>query len=176
MKKKRYTIRKPLEPVKPKVPDDRELVIEQMRQRLKLMKVRAIPRPRNRKGDWLNPTLPTDITLVTDEALGRIHSEFACMAQYVQFQLALRAVEHAVSKREERVVRARIRLTKSGTNDDKAAKTEVASETRAASLTAMIGEAEEMLTQSLLDGYVIGKDVSSREMTRRMNTSQNNRS
>lgn len=147
--------------------DDSEEVLDAIRHQLKRMKLRAPPRPRDEDGKLLDPIIPADITQLTDERLGQLQSEFAAMAQYTQMQLALRAVEHAIAKRNDRIMRARVRLEKSGTNDDKAAKTDVDSRAKKTTQMLLVAESAERLTQAVHDGYIIGRDLCSREQTRR---------
>lgn len=150
-------------------------VLDTMRARLDSMQVRVPRRPKNADGGLLEPRLPTDITALSPEGLGKLYNEFSCMAQYAQFQLALRSVEHAVTKRVDRLTKARVRLEKAGTNDDKAAKVEVDPRSRKSSLEQLTSEGEERLTQAVLDVYLIGKDTCSREMTRRLGMMKNDR-
>jgi hypothetical protein len=147
--------------------DDSGDILDALRQQLTRMRVRAVRRPVDAEGEPLQPQFPHDVSKLTDEALARRQSEFAAMAQYAQFQLALRAVEHSIARRADRITRAKVRLEKSGTNDDKAAKTEVDSRSRATSHLLLIAEGGERLTQAVLDGYIIGRDLCSREQTRR---------
>lgn len=145
-----------------------DAILESIKARLREMKVRAPRRPKNEDGSLLEPVLPADITAISDLALGKLHGEFACMAQYAQFQHALRAVEYSVEKRHDKITRAKVRMEKSGTNDDKAAKVEVDSRCRESSLRLLVGEGQERLTEAVLNGYTIGRDLCSREMTRRI--------
>lgn len=149
------------------VADEKDYVIDKLRERLRSMRLKMPKRPKDENGDWLDPMLPADITMITDEELGRIHGAFALMAQYVKFQVSLRAVEHAIAKRAENSIRARVRLEKDGTVADKGAQVEMDVRTRDVSLEALIGESEERLTAAILDGYLIGRDASSREIARR---------
>ena len=149
------------------VQHERDHVLDQLRSRLKKMRIRMPKRPLDEHGKCVDPMLPYDITQITDEELGRIHGAFALMAQYVKFQVSLRAVEHAIARRAENSIRARVRLEKDGTVADKAAQVEVDVRTRDVSLEALIGESEERLTEAILDGYLIGRDASSREIARR---------
>lgn len=147
---------------------DQDAVIDAMRERLKSMRLHSPRRPKKEDGSLLDPSLPADITSINDEHLGRLHGEFAAMCQYAQFQLAMRATEHAIAKRVDRFTRARVRLEKSGTNDDKAAKVEIDSRTRKSGIELLVGEGQERLTQAIFDSYLIGRDLCSREMSRRM--------
>jgi hypothetical protein len=145
-------------------------VLELLRERLQKMRLRVPRRPKDIDGNPLDPQMPADITMLNDEQLGRLHGEFAAMVSYVYGQLGLRAVEHSISKRADKLMRAQVRLGKSGTVEDKAASTETDSRTRAVSELLLVAEATERLTQAIHDGYLVGRDLCSRDMTRRMST------
>ena len=126
-----------------------------------------IQRPIKRDGEPLDPALPPDLTMLNDTALGRIHGEFAAMAKYVQLELARRAVQAAVTRKMEKKIRAKVRLTQSGTNPDKEAKTEADGRVQAVVMAGLVHEGVETLTQSMMAAYLIGRDAASREMSRR---------
>jgi hypothetical protein len=146
-----------------------------LNERLRKMKLRVPHRPKDENERDMNPEMPADITSLNDEQLGKLHGEFAALASYVYGQLGLRSVEHAISKRADRLTRAKVRLEKDGTVEDKAAKTEVDKRTQAVSELLLVAEGTEVLTKAIHDGYLVGRDLCSREMTRRMNTNQNQR-
>lgn len=148
--------------------EEKDQFIAELKERLQKMKLRVPHRPKDESEEYLEPMMPGDITSLTDEGLGKLHGEFAAMVSYVYAQMGLRAVEHAISKRADRLMRARVRLEKSGTVEDKAAKTEVDSRTRAVSELLLVAESTEVLTKSILDGFIVGKELCSREMTRRI--------
>lgn len=145
-----------------------------MHARVEAMKLRLPPRPMKRlKGGEeipLDPALPSDLTLLTDEKLGRLFSEFACMAQYVTFTLAMRSVEASAKKAREKFTRAKVRMEKTGTVVDKEAKVEVDPRTREAVFDHTVADGTEVLTRAVMEGYLIGRDACSREMTRRQMT------
>lgn len=153
---------------------EKDQFIDELRVRLQRMKLHVPRRPKDENDEVLDPSMPSDITNLNDTRLGQLHGEFAAMASYVYGQLGLRSVEHAIAKRAERLTRAKVRIEKSGTVEDKAAKTEVDSRTRAVSELLLIAESTEVLTRAVFDGYLVGRDLCSREMTRRMNSNPNN--
>jgi hypothetical protein len=118
-------------------------------------------------GEYLNPVLPTDLTVLDDVAVGRLFSEFACMAIYVKLCLAVRVVETAEVKRSDKIMRARVRLEKEGTVEDKAAQVEIDHRTKSVSRELLLGEGVETLTSALMEAYLIGRDAVSRELSRR---------
>ena len=141
--------------------------IDTIRDKIKPMMIKKIQRPVDENGDPLNPVLPPDLTALTDECLGRLFSEFACMAQYVKLHLAVRIVEVAEAKRSDKIMRARVRLEKTGTVEDKAAKVEVDPRTRKTSMSLLVDEGTETMTAAIMETYLIGRDACSREMSRR---------
>lgn len=152
---------------------DRAEILEEIRRKtFTRLRVQAFPRPTKRDGTLLDPRLPSDLTVLNDVQLGRLYSEFACMAQYVQLHIAERAVEYSLAKAEDRHVRARVRLTKSGTNGDKEAKTEMDPRAAKTGLRLFKGEAIHSMTEAVMAAYIIGRDATSREMTRRGLTSR----
>lgn len=134
---------------------------------LKELDVRTVPRPKEAGGIPLNPVLPSDLTLLDDVELGRLFSEFACMAQYVKLRLAVKAVMFSYAKRGEKIVRAKTRLEKSGTVEDKSAKVEVDPRVREASFQTLVSEGADSLTDAVMECYLIGRDMCNREQTRR---------
>jgi len=145
------------------------------KQRLRELRLRAPTRPVNDDGTALNPQLPPDLTALNDVEIGRLHSQFACMAQYAITRLAIMAVETAVAKKEEKFVRAKVRTEKSGTVADKDMKVDLDRRTRSAGHHTLVGESTEGLTRAVLEGFLIGRDATSREMTRRHRTDWGNR-
>lgn len=132
-------------------------------------------RPKTLDGEDLNPELPADLTALTDQELGRLHGEFACMAQYIQLRLAQRSVETSVYKSEERKLRAKVRLEKTGTNPDKEAKAEVDPRVRELGFHYLVAEGAQTMTDAAMSAFLIGRDATSREMTRRISMIQNER-
>lgn len=157
---------------KPSVKDDSEEIIELLRDRLRQMKLRVPRRPRGAHDRPLDPKVPRDITMLNDEQLGRLHGEFAAMVAYVNGQLGLKSVEAAIARRADKITRARVRLTKEGTVDDKAAETEIDPRVVETGELLLVAESVEVMTKAIYDGYVVGRDLCSRELTRRMNLIQ----
>lgn len=141
--------------------------VEKALERVRGLGVRMIPRPLTRDGKPLDPVLPPDLTLLNDIQLGKLFSEFACMAQYVQFSMAQKSVDTAVRRREEKFIRAKVRLSKVGTVADKESKVEVDPVARKAAFETSVSESTEVLTEAVMQQYLIGRDACSREMTRR---------
>ncbi len=131
------------------------------------LKIKVIDRPLGKDGLVLDPVLPRDLTQLNDTKLGVLYSEFSLMAQYVQLQIALLAVDKAVDQRRLKVDRARVALEKKGRVIDVAPLTEVDPRTRAAEFRALVSEGQHTLSKAAMEVYVIGRETCSREMTRR---------
>ena len=131
------------------------------------LQVRVPARPVLSTGELLEPLLPADLTVLNDVQLGRLYSEFACMAQFVQLHLAAKSVNTAIQRRIERHIRASVRLEKDGTVEDKTAQVDVDIRSIDASFEAAVAEGVEVMTKGVMDMYVSGRDAISREITRR---------
>lgn len=131
------------------------------------LQVRVPPRPALKNGQLLEPLLPEDLTVLNDVLLGRLFSEFACMAQYVQLHLAAKSVNTAIKRRIERHIRASVRLEKDGTVEDKTAQVDVDIRSIDISFDLAVAEGVEVMTKGVMDMYVSGRDAISREITRR---------
>ena len=152
--------------------DGHSLVMGKLKSRLRKMKIRMQPRPRNSDGEYLNPVLPSDLTALNDEELGRLYGHFCLMVQWVQLRLAFQGVRRAITERAEKYIRAKTWLVKSGTVGDKEAQVEVDTAVQEKSLKALTESASEILQNQIMQGYLIGKDACSREVTRRLGTQQ----
>src|SRR5690606_27348099 len=101
-----------------------------------------------------DPVLPADLTRLNDQELGRLHSEFVCMAQYAKHIVAMRSIERTIARRREKIVRAQVRLKKQGSHHDRAAMVEVDNETVSSSFSATVAEGAELLTNAMFEGYI----------------------
>lgn len=147
--------------------DSYDAILDSLKRKYKLLKLQAPRRPKAEGGKKLNPSLPFDITAISDERLGRLHGEFAAMSQYALFWASYAAVKHAIVRREDRLMRARVRMTVTGSQADKSAKVEISSRVQKLARRMLIVEGVEVLAKATLDGYIIGRDATSREITRR---------
>ena len=131
------------------------------------MQLRQVPRPVGISGNVMNPVLPADLTVLNDVQLGRLYGEFAAMAQYAQLQLAIHGVTAAVSRRDEKIVRAKARLRAECSRDDKPSFIEVQDQVKKATLDLVVCEGVAELTRAVFEGFLVGRDALSRELTRR---------
>lgn len=142
-------------------------VLEQISVEVKKAKFSIPSRPKNADGSNLDPMLPCDLSIISSEELGKLHGQFACMAQYAKLRLAIRSVYKAISKRQDKITRAMVRLEKSGHDGDKTAKTEIDPRIIKVSLDLLKDEGIEACMDAFLESYIIGRDACSREMSRR---------
>lgn len=154
-------------PVKPVTLAEMETIPE-VKRRFERMRLLSKPRPTLADGEPLNPQLPIDLTVIDDENIGRLFSEFCVMAQYATERLAAHTVVRAAAEMREKHERAVSRLNKDGTVDDKAAQVQLDPKVRRWALETLTGEGVEALTKAMLESYLIGRDAVSREMTRRI--------
>ena len=147
--------------------DREERAVEVVRRRFEAMRLRPIARPLDEKGRELNPQLPSDLTSLNNHQLGKLYGQFALMAQYAQFHLAVHSVMRAEDEQKRKVTRAKVKLLKKGRVVDLEPQTEVDPKTREAEHEALISEGVYIMTKSALEGFLLGKEVCSREMTRR---------
>lgn len=149
--------------------DETRTIHEEAWAGLEAAQLYGVPRPVTTDGSLLNPRLPPDLTVLNDIMLAKLFSEFACMAQYAKLHLARMAVMAAEAKRNEKLVRAKIRLEKSGQVGDRDAKTEIDPKTVEASFNTHVASGTFDLSEAVMEGYLIGRDACSREQTRRQN-------
>ena len=154
---------------KPRTYPEKE-VLHELSRRVKKLRLRLFPRPLDRKGEPLNPRLPPDLTMLNDIQLGRLYTEFCAVAQWIQVRKAIYTVERAIAKQIERRVRAEIRLSKSGTVSDKNDQTDADRVVQEWGIEVLKTEGTEVLTDAVFQGYLIGKDACSRELSRRTAT------
>ena len=159
MPKGSITVKKP----KPKTLAERVLVHMRTKHAIEFPS-----RPVNHKQEEYTPSLPPDITTVTNVQLGRLQSEFASYADYVQGVLALAEIDHLESVDVEKTEEAKTRLSlHEGTLQEKADEAHldpVATRRRQESLEA---KARRTFLRNRLDQLERAMKVISREQSRR---------
>lgn len=140
---------------------------------LAALELRAPPRPSHDGKRLLDPTLPPDITRLTDTQLGTLLGEFSSMAQYVGPRTAMKAMVAASAKRRDKITRSMAHLRQRGTVGDKAALVETDPQVMETSHALLVAESEEAIVAALLESYIIGKEALSRELTRRQKVAEN---
>lgn len=164
---KSQTQRKSAERSRPPVRDESE-ALEEVKTLFQALRVRVLPRPKKSDGELLDPVLPGNLTKLSDEALGNLLGDFAKMVQFIKPRMALKSVELAIQRRRERIIRAQVRAEKHGTVHDKDAQVDCDSRTREAGFHVLVSEGVGTMTDAVMEGYIIGRDTVSREITRRI--------
>ena len=141
-----------------------------MKARLKRMQLTMVPRPTKSDGSPLDPLLPPDLTRLNDVQLGRLYGEFCSMSQYVLMELAVQSVRKALAEHAERFFRSKAWLEQRGTVGDKESAVEMNEEVQRRSVTAIKESSLHTLKEALLQRYTVGKETTSRELTRRQIT------
>lgn len=129
----------------------------------------ALPaQPLNSQGQPLQPQLPSDITRLTSEQLGRLYGEFVAVASYAEAHLGLSDIVHVETEYQGDVTEATWGLQTDGANKDErtyALKTN--HKVRTARETALVKRARKVLLSKLITGYERAINALSREMSRR---------
>jgi hypothetical protein len=146
---------------------------ESLIQKLQRLNLNRVSRPVYEDGDPMDPQLPPDLTQLTDDALGSLYTEFCAMAQWVGFQHSVSSVSRARLEVAAKRIRSRVYLAQSGNREEKAALTDVNPEVRSIEDQLLLAQNLEMLAFPVLNSYLIGKEATSREMTRRQGTDWN---
>lgn len=113
------------------------------------------------------PDSPHDVTRLSSDDLGKLHAQFAGYAVYLGARVALARVAAAEEKAYLDHVAAEIRLRKTGTVQDKAAKTINDARFISAEQRKIIAEARYDLLKARMEGYRDIRDALSREISRR---------
>lgn len=115
-----------------------------------------------------DPRLPGDLSNLNDAQLGKLWTEYSAMVQWAKGVCANAEVEAAEVKRREKIVRAKAFLSAEGSREERAAQVETDPEVQRLSGEVMTLDGIATLATALFDGYMIGKDAVSRELTRRI--------
>ena len=165
-----------------RVPPPREEIQEEESQeerfaelirRLGILRLSKVERPLYEDGEPMSPVLPPDLSAITDEALGSLYTEFCAMAQWVGFQVALSSVVRARLEIVAKRVRSRVYLNQSGNREERAAKADTDPQVTSTEDELLLAQNLEALAFPVLNSYLIGKEATSREITRRQGTDWN---
>ena len=115
----------------------------------------------------MNPELPPDLVRLTDEELGKLYTEFSAMVSWVGYRHGLAAVLRAKLGAEKERAFSRLFLIKTGNREEKKARTDTDPAMVAVEDDFLLAQSMEMLLYPILQGYVTGKESTSREITRR---------
>lgn len=125
-------------------------------------------RPLDVHGNPLEPQLPRDLTALNDAQLGTLWTQFCAMVQWSKGVLTEKAVEAAELARREKIVRAKVFLLATGNREEKAAKVETHPDVQDVTAALFMAVSVERLAGAVHEGYLVGKEAVSREVTRRI--------
>lgn len=124
--------------------------------------------PVDDQGNPLQPQLPSDITKLTNEQLGRLYGEFVAVASYADAHLGLSDIVHVETEYHGDVTEATWGLQADGSNrDERTFATRINHKVRVARETALTKRARKVLLSKLITGYERAINALSREMSRR---------
>ena len=119
-------------------------------------------------GGYLEPELPDDLSKVSTADLCQLMNDFARMADYVEPTLALLDGQDAITSQNEKVIQ-KIEYLRSNAKSqkDREALSIISKQTLLKGARALQRRAEKSLTKAVLERYIRGYKVLSRELTRR---------
>lgn len=139
-----------------------------MGRRFKQDAVRLPGRPLAETGDALEPRLPYDVTRLNDHELMRLFNSYVRVLQWAGVQHAKSAVEAAEYRRQEKIMRAKKFLVAGGNRETRSAEVETNPQVIEVGMKAGVAESMREILYALKEGYLEGKAVISRELTRRV--------
>lgn len=128
-----------------------------------------LKRPRDVKENALDPILPPDITVIHDRELGKLYGQFCAMAAYAHVKATLAHIDHIQYESVYEFSKTKEFLKQNDkTVTMKREKAKDASHVEQAAKKYLEAQAKHLLMESVLEGYQLGKEGCSREMSRRM--------
>jgi hypothetical protein len=141
--------------------------VKSLVKKLEVLRLRPIDRPTFSDGSPMEAALPPDLTIITDEELGELYTQFCAMAQWVGFQYAVAQRTRAQLEILAKRVRSRSYLSQHGNREEKAARSDIDPVVVSSEDELQVAADIEGLTYPVLNAYLIGKEATSREITRR---------
>ena len=115
----------------------------------------------------VDPTMPSDVTLLGSDELGTLHAQFVAFTEWLESRLALAEIDATEAEAYLEHVEAEIRLRKAGTVKDKDSKTKNDTRYVNEQRQQLIANAKKTLLRARVKGYERCAAALSREMTRR---------
>lgn len=138
-----------------------------------LAKVRkaGLPRPRQQvvDGEALNPELDLNLADIDNGSLGRLLVEFTAACEYAAYLAAVADIDRTVEQNVMEYVEAKVRLSKTGTVQRRADRTNVDPLVIDARSRFLEKDAISTLTAAIQKNYERSLSTISREITRRQN-------
>lgn len=132
----------------------------------------GLPKPEqyiDAEGNPLNPRLKKDLARTDNASLGRMMTEFTAAAEYASYAAAIADIDRSVEKSILEYTEAKVRLTKTGTEQKKRDKTQVDPHVIEARQRFLEKDALATLTATIARSYERAISTISREITRRSN-------
>ncbi len=133
----------------------------------KKARLRLLKRPLDGEAP-IEPILPADITRLHNKELGKLYGQFCAMASYAHTQAALASIDWTYKMTVARFAKAKFLITATGKVTDKRLAMEADPEFQKYISEEAQAETTATLLQSVYEGYVLGKEATSREISRRM--------
>ena len=124
-------------------------------------------RPINADGEEIHPRLPFDLPHTTTDKLGRLLGQFTSLADYASVAAAEADIELSVAEHVYEYVKSTVRLSKTGTVQDKSDKTTIDPQVKAAAQNYYRALALSKLTTQILRACERDLATISREISRR---------
>lgn len=117
---------------------------------------------------YLEPELPSDLSKVTDIDLCQLMNDFARMADYAEATVAIMDGQDSITSQNEKTIQ-KIEYLQSNAKSqkDREAMAQISPQVLLKGARAHQRRAEKLLTRAVLERYIRGYKVLSRELTRR---------
>ena len=157
-------LKKKAPPPRRKLFDAAAAVSEQVR----AMRLSKPDRPVTKDGEILEPRLPHDLTVLKDQDLGRLYSEFSVMMAYCQACLGWVESQKILDRRSARITRSMAKVSHKGKVALLEASVDLDEETLTKEDASTVSDAVAVITNAYFKSQEVGRDGCSREMTRRI--------
>jgi hypothetical protein len=114
-----------------------------------------------------DPDMPSDVTELSSQELGTLYAQFVAYTEFLESKAALAEITSEEDAAYHLHIEAEVRLSKSGTVQDKAAKTLQDPKYIESEIRAISSKAKAKLLRARAKGYERCGNALSREMTRR---------
>lgn len=141
-----------------------------IREGVSAMRLTPPERPLTKDGEIIEPRIPHDLTILNEQQLFRLYSEFCALQAYCQGQLGWIEAEKLVRKRAARMTRSVAKVRKKGSVPVSMleAVLDVDEETEAKENALLVQDGIAIITDAMLKAYTVGADACSRELSRRL--------
>ena len=150
------------------VPIEEDVRLNALLSKLQSWRIKPVERPvYPDTGEDINPVLPADLTRLEDVELGALYTEFSAMVVWVGYRHGLAATLRIKLEAEKNRTFSRLFLQQTGNREEKKAKADTDPQMVEIEDDWVLAQTMETLLFPILQGYVAGKEATSREVTRR---------